>query len=243
MSKWLKIAFFTALLIGAGYFFGVVCKGIGNAYEFILSPSKELLGILLKFLLAVGVLMLTAGLVAALIRPLWIAYIAFAFSGIAILLGWRVSTLIGAIILIYILAGSIYAMGVAKDLKERIRFSMRSIGTGQNLLSMSLVLVACGSLYLGYKEHIDQVGFSVPESFLEIMADQVEEQIGIQTPEEGRSQTIDEIKEGVKRSMEGLIYQKLKPYEAYIPLGLAAGVFMSLVTIIGILMWLPNMSA
>ena len=82
MSKWLKIAFFTALLIGTGYFFGTICRQVGHAYELILTPSRELLALLLWFLLAVGALIVSAGLVAALLRPVWVGCIAFALSGL-----------------------------------------------------------------------------------------------------------------------------------------------------------------
>lgn len=70
MSKWLKFAFFTALLIGAGYFFGIICKQIGQAYDLLLSPSEELLNLLLWLLLSMGGLAVTAGLVAIFLRPL-----------------------------------------------------------------------------------------------------------------------------------------------------------------------------
>jgi len=47
MNKWLKVTFFVLLLVGAGYFFGTVCRQIGQAYSLILSPSEELLSLLL----------------------------------------------------------------------------------------------------------------------------------------------------------------------------------------------------
>jgi hypothetical protein len=239
MSKWLKIAFFTLLHIGAGYFFGWVCKEIGVAYELILLPSNELLTLLLKLLLAVGLLMVTAGLVAALLRPLQIGYLAFFLSGLGIIVGWHISILAGALTLIYVLAGVFYTTGVDREMKERVRFSIRSVSTGQAVLSMSLILVACGSLYLGSKDYIDREGFSLPEAYIELILDQVEEQVKLPVLDKEGDQVMAEIRETMKQSMEALIYEKVKPFEAFIPLGVSAAIFMSLVTIIGVLSWLP----
>jgi hypothetical protein len=223
MSKWLKITFFTILHIGVGYFFGRICNEIDVAYELILLPSSELLTLLLKFLLALGALLVSAGLVAALLRPVGIATVAFILSGLALLVGWRISILTGAFALIYVLAGVFYTMGVDREMKERIRFSVRSISAGQAILSMALILVACGSLYLGYKEHIDREGFSLPDTYMDLILDQV----------------ATELREEIKQNMEKLFYEKLTPYEAFIPLGLSVGIFMSLITITGVLLWIP----
>ena len=239
MSKWLKITFFTLLHIGAGYFFGWVCRDIGVAYELILLPSSELLTLLLKLLVAVAALLVTAGLVAALLRPLWIGCLAFVLSGLAILLGWEISILAAVLTLIYVLAGVIYTIGVEREMRERVRFSIRSISTGQAVLSMSLILVACGSLYLGYKEYIDKEGFSLPEPYIELILDQMEKQIELPETEEEGDLDVSELRETLKQNMEDMIYEKVMPYEAFIPLGLSAGVLMSLITITSLLLWLP----
>jgi hypothetical protein len=92
MNKWLKMASLAALLIGTGYFFGTICRQIGLAYELILAPSRELINLLLQFLLALIAMGITAGLVATLLRPIWAGVFAFILSGLAILLGWQVTT-------------------------------------------------------------------------------------------------------------------------------------------------------
>jgi len=99
-NKWLKFTFFTILLIGAGYFFGTICRQISQAYALILSPSGELLNLLLWLLIALGGLMVAAGLVAALLRPLWIGIVAIILSGLAMLLGWQVTVGSGVLILV-----------------------------------------------------------------------------------------------------------------------------------------------
>ena len=238
MSKWLKTALFAALLAGAGFYFGTICKQIGLAYELILAPSEELLTLLLWFLLAVGAVALSAGLVSALVRPVWVGFIAFALSGLAMLLAWEVAMVSGILAMVYLVAACAYAVGVAKELSARIRFSVRSISAGQSVLLMSLVLVACGSLTMGYAAHIEQEGFSLPETYTEAFMEQLEKQIEARVPVEEREEVVGEFREEFQRGVDEFVEETVKPYERLIPLGVAAGLFTPLVTITGLVTWL-----
>ena len=206
----------------------------------IFSPSRELLDPLLWFLLALGAVAVTAGLVAALLRPVWIGIIAFALSGLTMLLGWQVTVGSGVLVLVYLLAASRYAVGVARELNQRIRFSVRPISEGQGMLLMALILVACGSLYLGYAAHIEQEGFSMPESYVEMFMEQMEKQIKAQAPAEERQEAVAEFREEFRLAVSEFFERTVKPYERFIPLAIAASLFMSLVTIIRLLAWVPT---
>jgi ABC-type multidrug transport system fused ATPase/permease subunit len=238
MGKWLKVAFLAALLIGAGYFFGMVCKQIDQAYELILSPSIQLLNLLLWFLLALAAVMTSAGLVAALLRPVWVGIIAFALSGLAMLLGWQVTVGSGVLVLVYLIATAVYAVGVAKELNQRIRFSVRPISEGQHVLLTTLVLVACGSLGLGYATHIEQEGFSIPESYTEKFGELIEEQIMARTPAEQHEEAVAEFREEFQHAVDKFS-ENIKPYEQFIPLLMAGSVFTPLLTIVNLLAWAP----
>jgi hypothetical protein len=240
MSKWLKVSFIILLHIATGYLFGRICIQVNSAYKLIDLPFEEGLKLLIYFVLSVGASLIAAGLVAVLIRPLWVGILSFILSGIALLLGWQGSIETYLLILIYVLAGTIYMSGVARDIHERIRFSLRSVNVGQALLSISLALVASGSLYLGYKEHIRQAGFSLPEPFMDLFLDQIESQFDMDEFGEESTETLTELKEELQQRVEDTIYQRLEPYEEFIPLGVAAGVFMPLVTLLSFLSLLPN---
>ena len=86
----------------------------------ILSPSSKTLYLLFWLLLALGVVAVNASLVAALLRPVWVGIISVILSGPAILLGWQVSAVSAILDLVYIIAASLYIVGVARELKERI---------------------------------------------------------------------------------------------------------------------------
>ena len=240
MSKWLKFTFFTILLIGAGYFFGTICRQISQAYNLILSPSGELLNLLLWLLLALCGLMVAAGLVAALLRPLWIGIIAIILSGLAMLLGWQVTVGSGVLILVYFLAAFFCTLGITRELNERIRFSVRPIGEGQGILLMVLILVVCGSLYLGFAAHIEQEGFSPPQFYIKMFMEQMEKQIEARVPAKERQEVITQFRKEFQRTVDEFFESTVKPYEKYIPLAIVAALFMPLVTITRLLAWVPT---
>jgi len=240
MSKRLKTALFAALLVGAGFYFGTICKQIGHAYELILAPSEELLTLLLWFLLAAGAVTVSTGLVAALVRPVWVGFIAFALSGLALLLGWQVTMVSGLLVAVYLLAACVYAVGVTRELSERIRFSVRSISAGKSVLLMTLALVACGSLYLGYAAHVEKEGFSLPEVYIEAFIEQLEKQIEARVPPGEREEVVGEFREEFRGTIDEFVEETVKPYERLIPLGVAAGLFMPLVTATRLLAWVPT---
>ena len=240
-NKWLKFTFFTILLIGAGYFFGTICRQIGQAYNLILSPSGELLNLLLWLLIALGGLMVAAGLVAALLRPLWIGIIAFIVSGLAMLLGWwQVTIGNGILILVYLLVAFFYTVVVARELNERIRFSVRPISEGQNILLMVLILVVCGSLYFGCAARIEQEGFSPPQFYIKMFMEQMEKQIEARVSAKERQEVITQFRKEFQRTVDEFFESTVKPYEKYIPLAIAAVLFMPLVTITRLLVWVPT---
>ena len=239
VDKWLKVGLLAALLMGAGYFFGTVCTQMGQAYTLILAPSGELLPLLLRLLLALGAVAVTAGLVAALVRPVWVGIAAFALSGVALLLGWQVTAGSGLLVLVYLLAASICAVGIAKELNQRTRFSVQPVCQGNGLLLTALVLVACGSLYLGYAAHVEREGLLLPESTIDLLVEQVERQIASRTPAEQREEVLAEFRQEFRRGVDQFLEHTAKPYQPLIPLVVAAGMFMPLVTITRLLAWVP----
>ncbi len=239
MSKWFKISFFIILLIGTGYFFGTICKQIEKSYGLILTPSKELLILLFWFLGALFAVMISSGLVAALVKPIWVGIIAFALSGLAMLLGWKVSIINCILVIVYFLIAIFYTISIDKELNQRIKFSVRPISEGQALLSMVLILIVCGSLYFGYSAHIKEEGFSIPEFYIEKLQEQMEKRmIGEQLPVSQRQLAIAKFREEFQNLINDLT-ERIKSYEKFIPIAISLSLFMPLVTITRLLFWIP----
>jgi hypothetical protein len=157
------------------------------------------------------------------------------------LLGWQITLGSVILILVYFLAASLYAVGVARELDERIRFSVRPISEGQGMFLIALILVACGSLYLGCAAYIEREGFSIPEFYIEMFMKPIEKQIEAQVPAGEREETLARFRNEFRRAVDESLERTVKPYEQFIPLAVAASLFMPLVTISRLLAWVPTM--
>ena len=242
MSKWLKMAFVSIPLLLAAYLFGRACQKMGQAYEVLMSPSKELLVLLLWFVLAMAGLSVSAGLVAALVRPPLAAAIPFAVSGVVLLLGWQVSEVSALLAALYVLAGIAYSLQTCRELDQRIAFSAEPVGHAQGLLRAALVIVACGSLYLGAARQIRREGFRIPEKYTEVMAEQMGKQIAAQAPSAERQEVITQVREQFQRTMDGFVETAVERYGRFIPLLLAASIFTSLLGIANLVAWVPTVA-
>jgi hypothetical protein len=240
MNRRSKTAFFVVLLVGAGYFFGVVCRRFGQAYQWMLPPEGELIDVLLQLGLGMGLVAVAAGLMVALVRPVWVSFIGFALSGLAMLLGGQMHLVIGLLVLAYLLVAVIYTLLVARGLNERIWFSMRPLEERQALLLTAMLLVACGHLYLGYSSFIEREGFSVPDKFIALLARGMEKQLEnaaqADLPREMGDQFRASVQENMRRYLEGM----LKPFERFIPAVVTVSLFLFFESILRILAWIPT---
>jgi len=242
-----KIIFLAILLIAASWFFGLWCGRVGQAYTLFFRPGREILELGLWLLLAIGVVAVTAGLVAALLRPLWVAVVAFVLSALAMVLGWQVGIGPALFGLLYFVASLLYTRGVAGELNDRLRFSVEPVSRGLSLLFLVLALVASGSLCLGYAAHIEKEGFTFPLAFKEMMTkmtitpmrEAIEAQTDL-TPQE-RERALAEMEEGFEEMWMGPLEEMIEPYERLIPVAVAIGTFMILQTILGLLSWIPGL--
>jgi hypothetical protein len=145
---------------------------------------------------------LTAGLVAALVRPLWACFIIFALSALAMLLGWELNASSGVLTAVYFIASLFYANGIAEGLNDRLNFSVGPIWHSQRILLIALVIVVCGSFYFGYAAEIDRAGFSIPPYLIEIIMDRIEEEINKLLPETAGEEAIVKFGEQLEKALE-----------------------------------------
>ncbi len=238
-SKLVKTIIFIVLLIAASGYLGIISHQIGQLGDGIFSLTMDTLYPFLWLLLALVLVAITAGLVAALIRPLWICFIAFALSSLAVLFLWGLN-LIGIVLaVLYLLAGLLYSRGVAKGLNERINFSVHPIKENQTILLIVLVIAACTLFYSGYAAQIEREGFNTPPFVINMVTGVAEGQMeGLTdlTPEE-KEQAIAEFREQFEQQVEDWI----EPYQQLIPIGIAIILLSILMTIISLISWLPTL--
>ena len=247
MGKAMKMIVFSALLIAAGYFFGLTCGRVGRAYEMLSSPSRDALYMAGQLLLAMGALTVASGIVAALFRPFWTCLVAFVLSGATILVAWEVSLGGGIAVLVYVAASLFYAYRVIVELNNRVRFSVGPVAQSQTILLTTLAAVACASLYLGCAAQIEREGFSLPPTARDAVTRMVmmpierriEGQAGLTQDEKER--ILAEVRVEMERQWLEPMEETLRRYEPFVPIGIAGVLFISLVSIVRLLSWVPTL--
>jgi len=236
-SKLVKTIIFIALLIAASCYLGNICHQIGQLGDTIFSPSMDTLYPFLWLLLALALVAITAGLVATLVRPLWMCFVAFTLSSLAVLFIWGINLISIVLAVIYLLAGLLYSQGVAKGLNERIKFSVHPIKDNQTILLIVLIIAACALFYSGYAAQIESEGFTTPPFVIDMVTGMAEGQIegspGL-TPQE-KEQAIAEF----RQQFEQQVKDGIKPYQQFIPIGIAVILLSILMTILSLFSWLP----
>jgi hypothetical protein len=196
-----------------------------------MSPSKELLEMMLFLLLSLGGVIISAGIVALLMKPLWAAVIAFLLSSMSIIVGWQqFTTIVGIILLVYFLICCYAVHCVHAEQKEHIHFTTKPFKDSLSLFSIALLIVACGSIFIGSKDAIDRNGFEIPASYLEIFMNPFKEQALSQVPYSEHKKFEEEF-DGQMQEMMGGFTEKIKPIEKYIPLMIGAMFLMPLLTV------------
>jgi hypothetical protein len=191
----------------------------------------------LWLLLALVLVAVAAGLVAALVRPLWVCFVAFALASLTVLLFWGLDLIALVLALLYLLAGLLYSRGVAKGLDERIRFSVRPMEERHTALAIVLVIAVCVLLYAGYAAQIEREGFETPSFVMDIAMEVAERQIDAipdLTPQQ-REQVLAEFQQLFEQQME----DTLTPYRKLIPAALALVLLGILTTIVRLFSWFP----
>ncbi len=240
MAKTIRILVFGALLVAAGCLWGYVCGMIGERYDLIFSPGMSLLYLGLWFLGALVAIAVTGGLVAVLLRPFWVAAVAFALSAVGMFLLWEISIVSGICAAVYFLIGLLYVAGVRAEIGSRIRFSVWHVMRSQGVLLVVLVAIACTSLYFGYAADIESEGFSLPEDGVNWAVDIADEYLDVILPGESLSpEEKQEALDELRAILEGDLPDRVAPYERFIPIGLAVIAFIILTPVVFLLSWIP----
>jgi hypothetical protein len=241
MNRWIKIGGIGALLAGASFFFGKVCERFDGAFPLLLSPSRDLLDLLLWFLIAVGAVLISVELAAALVRPLWLGLGLFAVSALGMLLSCAISPISLLLSLVYVSGAALYYRRATAELENRIAFSVGALAEKQGILLAVLIFIASAHLYLGVVQHLRRESLSIPQGFVEMYGGWIEGQIMEQIPPEEREQARAEFHREFQSQMEGMFDSLVGRFEPWIPLALALGVFMTLQTALGFLSWIPGL--
>ena len=247
MSRIVKIVILVGLLIAVSYLFGTICWRVRGGYELIFTSSLEAGSLVAWCVMGTLLVIIFAGLVAALVRPLWAWGVTFLLASLALLLGWEVRVGTGLLALLYLLALCLYTVRTAGELEARVRFSVRALSDGFSILLAALALIVCGGVYFGCAAQIEAEGFSIPPSLTDTFVETIMQRVSTQMeaevelkPEE-REKQLAEIREQMESMWVQPIETRLKPYERFIPALVAFGFFWTLKMLLGFLTWIPSL--
>ena len=240
-----KIIVLAIPLIVAGLLFGKACAGINQQYHLILVLDTDFLYVLSWLLLAMATVAVTGGLVAALVRPLWVCIVPFAVSALAAFISWEVSLASGVAALIYLIASLLYSRGVAEALDNRLRFSVEPISGSQSTLLAGLAIAACTSLYFGFAAEVDERGFTFPPAVREMISEmtmapmrgQIEARTDLTSQE--RDALLEQMSEGFEGQWMRPMEEMIEPYAQFMPALVAFMLFQLLAVINTVLSWIP----
>ena len=242
MNRWLKIIIIAVLHIAIGLYVGMICKEVQSVFPMLLDPSPGLLPAAIHILLGIGGVVLTSGLVALSIRSFPIYAVIFLFHGAAVVYGWQEFSLISIIfVFIYILLNIGFVFSTQQRMKDRIRVSLQPVNESRMMILIGIVLLICGSLYLGGKANIEKHGFHLPEELMMAFVEPFKEQALAGQPEEVRALAEEQFEEEFSQAIQQMEEEALKPIEGYIPIIIPLMIFFTMETIVSLLSFIPMM--
>jgi hypothetical protein len=244
MSSLVKIAAFILLLMGAHVLLGMACSMVQNRYEDLFPPTSASLDLVLCVFGSILLCALIGGLVAALVRPVWVIALGFCLSSLAMLVAWGINIYTAIAALVYCLISIGFSITVVNEIKARLNFSIKPIQQGQNLLLFGLALMIGVSFALGFQEAGKQSGELFPSAYKERITDlitsrveaQLEDQAGIGQNESAM------VLQGMQQGVDKVMAQAdtlLEPYAAYVPFIVGLLLVWILFPLLGILGFLP----
>ncbi len=244
ISRWVrskhgKIALLATLPIGAGLWFGTLCRQMGRVDQLFLFSPRGLLRLLLWLILSQLALATAAGLVAVLFRPRKLAFVTFALSGAALLLGWGWTAPNVLFSLCYILAAMAFTAVTQRDLWQRIHFSVRPVVENWRYVTIVLVLLVTVSLYNGLSEHLRDQALAFAErqadDWTGDIATDVVDGIPFSSLQMLRQEAIGRVQRVLKDQLQALVHR----IERYIPPVAAVMLFLALLAMTWLLWWVP----
>ena len=231
MGRVLKIGLFTLPLIAAAWFFGTVCWRLEAGHVLLAWTARDIAPLLRDLVLALAVLALTSGIVALLFQHLWMAGVAFALSGLAMLLSWGVTPTHALLTLLFVLAGLAHCALTQRDLTQRLRFSVGAVALSQLGLLLLLAAVAAAALYLGAAGYIREQGFSIPEQYSSEFAERLASRVAAPFPSLIREQVYNTVRNYAEQLLTEELKELLEPLSPYLPPAAALALFLPLLAV------------
>ncbi|MFA5948467.1 MAG: hypothetical protein WC806_05915 [Candidatus Gracilibacteria bacterium] len=217
--------------LAAALYFAHVCGVVAGNYLILFSPElKTIISWFGSFVLSVILFIIMVGVTAALVRPTWIAMIAYAVSALLYILfvGANTATWIVAAVSVVILI--LYLLLEVHLFSNQIKASTHPLGEKKMLICLLLALLIAVSIGVGYNNDSLKRNYVIPPELkttisiymLNAATTQVNAQEGIK--DEQKKTAIESVKKTVDESVVKL-EDGAKPYQKYIAIFLGVMAF------------------
>ncbi|MBI5152153.1 hypothetical protein HZA39_01345 [Candidatus Peregrinibacteria bacterium] len=150
----IKTAACIAVFFASMAFFSLMCKALVDNYIFLIAPTMKItVPWLIKLGISVLLILITLGIVAVLVRPVWLAIATLAAGSILYPLiagGGYITWILAAVSCASLSGGYLYF--VVKQMRNQVNFSTHPLGEKKLLVCSLLALLIAVSLGLGYAE-------------------------------------------------------------------------------------------
>ena len=244
MSSLVKITVFILMLIGAHVLLGITCNRVQSHYEDLFPPGTASLNLAIWVVGSILLCALIGGLVAALVRPLWIIALGFFLSSLAMLLAWGTNIYSALASLIFFLMAIRFSRTVVDEIKVRLNFSVNPIQQEQKLLLFGLALMIGAGFALGYQDAARQSGKLIPPAYEQKITDSITRTVQAQLEKRSgfgqveNAMTLQELQQGIEKFW-AQADTLLEPYASYLPFVIGALLVWLLNTLLGFIAWIP----
>jgi hypothetical protein len=215
-------------LLLAVYLNGMVIRFMEAFYADVLDNALLAVVLILALLGTMLFLVVAAGTLYQLLRPIGLCVLAAAASSVALILGWGFSPWSAAGGMVFLVYGCYFALSLDRETKEWIHFSPSKIGTLTALLLTGVCIAASISVYKGAAERVVREGFELPEPVWVILVDSAQKYFTSLEPEVLQGTDMVPLSGNVDAILRGMISNLVIPYLEWLPFAYASLFFLGL---------------
>ncbi len=218
----IKTVILVLLYGAAAYFFINSCKQIADNFLLLFLFKAESVPYLIQLGIFILLFALAAGLVAVLVRPIWLLYPVAVLPAIILPVVFGFSGMIGIFAAVTALFLVIYVSGVENKLKNQIKFSLNPLAEANRTLYFIIPLLISMALALGYAADMAKRDYIILPEYRQMSIDYSSKQISATIekdetiPAEMRGIAIKKAQESMEKMWTDLD-RTFKPYTEYVP--------------------------
>lgn len=231
VSYFIKTAVCVIVFLGAMYAFASVCRVLLQNYALLFTPdTKIVISLFIRLLVSVFALFIVVAIMTVLVRPMWVAILAYFAAAAMYPLVVDGNTYMWVVAGIFALLMLIYEFSIARNLKNQIEFSIHPLADMRSVFLTFLAALVAVALGLGYSADSERRGYVIippdaktsAEDFILKQAGPILEQ---QPGTAAQKQTLSKEMKKKLQEMMGDFEKKAQPFRLAVAITLSVTLF------------------